>query len=747
MVTKWKSRISNGVWAFMFIFGLSGLLVLFAFGNSYVHRDYFQTPEFRSELDLFAKYLNTFELNSITLEEAKQSITVTEDEIYQHRNGLGNITIHTNSIKDEYQFRIDEALVTDNQEAVDIYIAERDKKIEDITNVFKSDEYVRAKVINEKEKELEEYYKEREQYHSDYLRYKEQFQYYFKSSVTNKVYTNLSISEDESAKDMLNSQNNLYITSYSIPIEHSWIPGRDQLEASFIPFEGEFAIPRGLSSSSSVLIEYDRYKQEQIAIWAYVFVSIVALILCVSFVKKAKAIPAAVERWKPYYNTLPIDVRAVFISLTGFGTISLLFFIKHQFLTVIKNPFVFVYGWNMFIGMVIASLLLVITLVQGGFFAAQLKDWQYIKKEWEKGLLNKAGQSVKALFNQAKCSLKDAFLNKSTGAQLFIVLAIVFGIGLAALMIVVHPGFILLYVILLAVIGLPIVMIMINRIGYFNRIVIKTNELAVGNLGQDLPLSGKSVLATLAGNINVLKQGVKTLQNEQAKSERLKTELITNVSHDLRTPLTSIITYTELLKKEDVSSEDRIAYVEIIDRKSKRLKVLIDDLFEVSKMASGNVELTKEKVDLVQLLQQALAEYDNMINDSSLQFRITNTEEPVYAFVDGQKLWRVFDNLIGNILKYSLENSRVYITVRTLGNHAIIAFKNVSRYEVSENIDELFERFKRGDSSRHTEGSGLGLAIAKSIVDLHEGNLDIEIDGDLFKVSISLKVEKYYGAG
>ncbi|MGM0883724.1 MAG: sensor histidine kinase [Bacillota bacterium] len=745
MVTKWKSRISIGVWAFMFTFGLSGLLVLFAFGNSYVHRDYFQTPEFRSELDLFAKYLNMFELNSITLEEAKQSITVTENEINQHRNGFGNILDQITFLKNEYEPRIDEALSVNNQEAVDIYIAERDKKIEDITNVFKNDEYARAKVINEKEKELEEYYKEREKYRSDYLRYKEQFQYYFKSSITDNVYTNLSISEDESAKDMLNSKDNLYISSYSIPIEHSfhyWIPGYDQLAASFIPFEGEFAIPRGLSSSSSVLIEYNRYKQEQIAIWAYAFASIVALSLCVPFVKKAKAIPAAVERWMPYYNTLPIDVRAVFISLTGFGTISLLFFIKDQFLTVIKNPFVFVYGWNMFIGMVIASLLLVITLVQGEFFAAQVKDWQYIKKEWEKGLLNKAGQSVKALFNQAKCSLKDAFLNKSIGAQLFIVLALVFGLGLAALMIVVHPGFILLYIILLVVIGPPTVMILINRIGYFNRIVIKTNELAFGNLGQDLPVSGKSVLATLAGNINVLKQGVKTLQNEQAKSERLKTELITNVSHDLRTPLTSIITYTELLKKEDVSSEDRIAYVEIIDRKSKRLKVLIDDLFEVSKMASGNVELTKEKVDLIQLLQQALAEYDNTINDSSLHFRITNTEKPVYALVDGKKLWRVFDNLIGNVLKYSLENSRVYITVRTLGNQAIIVFKNVSKYELNENIDELFERFKRGDTSRHTEGSGLGLAIAKSIVDLHKGSLDIETDGDLFKVSISLNLEE-----
>lgn len=244
----------------------------------------------------------------------------------------------------------------------------------------------------------------------------------------------------------------------------------------------------------------------------------------------------------------------------------------------------------------------------------------------------------------------------------------------------------------------------------------------------------------LASNINVLKQGVKTSQNEQAKSERLKTELITNVSHDLRTPLTSIITYTELLKSEGISNEDRLDYLDIIDMKSKRLKLLIDDLFEVSKMASGNMELTLEKVDLVQLLQQALAEYDDTIQESSLQFRITYTDMPVYALVDGKKLWRVFDNLIGNVLKYSLENSRVYISVCRLDTQVIISFKNVSKYELSENIDELFERFKRGDTSRHTEGSGLGLAIAKSIVDIHEGSLDIETDGDLFKVSISLKL-------
>jgi signal transduction histidine kinase len=313
-------------------------------------------------------------------------------------------------------------------------------------------------------------------------------------------------------------------------------------------------------------------------------------------------------------------------------------------------------------------------------------------------------------------------------------------LGVAAILIVIHPVFIVLYLLILAFIGTPIVMTLVKKIGYFNRIVETTNEIAAGNLGDNLKVTGKTVLAELAGNINVLKQGVKTSQNEQAKSERLKTELITNVSHDLRTPLTSIITYTELLKTQDVSSEERKAYLEIIDRKSKRLKVLIDDLFEVSKMASGNIELTKAKIDLVQLLQQALGEYDDTIKESTLQFRVTKSEQPVYALVDGQKLWRVFDNLIGNILKYSLENSRVYIMISKDNGQGMITFKNISKYELNDNNDELFERFKRGDRSRHTEGSGLGLAIAKSIVDLHEGRLDIETDGDLFKVCIYLKL-------
>jgi len=725
----------------LFTFGLSGLIIVSAFGSSYVHRDYFHTTQFRDELNLFAQYLNLFELNHIPIESAKQAITVSQDEIEEYRNRFGNITNQISLLKNQYEAEINEAESVNNPDAVEIYVAERDKKIEEITQIFKSDDYAKAKVIAEKEKSVDEYYKGREQYYLEFLSYKGQLQYYFTSDVSDKVYTNVILADGESVADKMNSHNMKHIANYSIPIKNSntyyWLQPYEQRVDSLIPFKGEIAVSKALPSSSSIAIKYNKYKQEQILVWAYTFASVVSLVLCFFLVKKIKHTLSPVERWSPYYNKLPIDVRAALIVLTGWVTLKLLFSIQYQFLYIVENPFSF--GWSFMIGMAMASVGSVITLVQGRML--RLQGWEDIKEEWRKGLLNKAGQSAKAQFIQIKISLKDAFLKTSTGAQLFIVLTIVFGLGLAALMVILNPDFIVAYMVLLAAIGVPLSMVLIRRIGYFNRIVLQVNELAIGKLGPDVQVPGKSVLATLAGNMNVLKQGVTTLQNEQAKSERLKTELITNVSHDLRTPLTSIITYTELLKKEDVSNEDRIAYVEIIDQKSQRLKVLIDDLFEVSKMASGNVELNKEKVDLVQLLQQTLAEYDNLIKESNLQFRLPNMEIPVYAFVDGQKLFRVFDNLIGNVLKYSLENSRVYITIQTSGDRALISLKNVSKYEISENRDELFERFKRGDSSRHTEGSGLGLAIAKSIVDLHEGHLTIDIDGDLFKVAISLKMQ------
>jgi signal transduction histidine kinase len=223
------------------------------------------------------------------------------------------------------------------------------------------------------------------------------------------------------------------------------------------------------------------------------------------------------------------------------------------------------------------------------------------------------------------------------------------------------------------------------------------------------------------------------------KSERMKSELITNVSHDLKTPLTSIINYIDLLKREDLEPEVARDYVRILDTKSQRLKTLIEDLFEASKAASGEMKLNIERIDVVQLLKQTLGEYDEKLKACSLEVKVNITADNIYINGDGKRLFRVFENLISNITKYSLNHTRVYIEVINTNEEVTITMKSISSYELNFDADEITNRFKRGDEARTTEGSGLGLAIAKSIVELHNGEFTIEVDGDLFKSTIKLK--------
>ncbi len=261
-------------------------------------------------------------------------------------------------------------------------------------------------------------------------------------------------------------------------------------------------------------------------------------------------------------------------------------------------------------------------------------------------------------------------------------------------------------------------------------------ELADGNIdaipAQTGPFS-KSI-----NNINKINTGLQKNVNEILKSERLKTELITNVSHDLKTPLTSIISYVSLLKGMDNENEVAKEYISIIDNKAKRLKVLIDDLFEASKLSSGQMKLDRMYSDIVALLDQAMGELSYKIEESGIEFIVSTSSDSILINIDGQKMWRVFDNLINNILKYSAKGTRAYVDIKEEEKAVIITFKNIANYNMDFEANELFERFKRGDASRTTEGSGLGLSIAKSIVELHGGIMNITTDGDLFKITILL---------
>ena len=280
----------------------------------------------------------------------------------------------------------------------------------------------------------------------------------------------------------------------------------------------------------------------------------------------------------------------------------------------------------------------------------------------------------------------------------------------------------------------------LRKLWYLSYIMDGTERIKNGDIHHKLKLIGQDNFTTLADNINNIRDGLDKAIDNQLKSERMKSELITNVSHDLKTPLTSIINYIELIKKEeDISPEYLKDYVNVLDSKSKRLKILIEDLFEASKASSGNIELNMEKIELTQLLRQSIGEMEEKLSEANLDLKVNVPEEKAYIRADGRRLYRVLENLLSNISKYSLPNTRVYIDITRNEGIVRLTMKNISSYELNFNPEEIMERFKRADESRNTEGSGLGLAIARDLVNLQGGTFEIDIDGDLFKSIVEFK--------
>jgi len=274
-----------------------------------------------------------------------------------------------------------------------------------------------------------------------------------------------------------------------------------------------------------------------------------------------------------------------------------------------------------------------------------------------------------------------------------------------------------------------------------NDVLRKVNE---GNLQEDIKLDGSKAIKELAENINLIKAGYKQTLENGVHNEKLKTELISNVSHDLKTPLTSIINYVNILKSSDITEVERAEYLLILEKKSLKLKVLIEDLFEMSKINSGKIKLNRELIDILSLIHQGIGEYSTLYEEKNIHFKVTTEEDDIYMELDGKLMSRALENVIINALKYSLNDTRVYINIKLEDDCVKIGVKNVANYEMDFNEEEMFERFARGDKSRNSkvEGSGLGLAITKSIVELHGGEVKIKKDGDMFKIYFILPINK-----
>ena len=239
--------------------------------------------------------------------------------------------------------------------------------------------------------------------------------------------------------------------------------------------------------------------------------------------------------------------------------------------------------------------------------------------------------------------------------------------------------------------------------------------------------------------LNRIGEGMNKAVNERMKSEHFRTELITNVSHDIKTPLTSIINYVDLLEKEKIDNEKAREYLEVLSRQSARLKKLIDDLIEASKASTGNLNVNLERCELGVLIDQCAGEYAEKLKSAGLELVVTKPEEPVTVMADGRHMWRVFDNLLNNVCKYAMAGTRVYVNLDKAEGRATVTFRNISARQLNISGEELMERFVRGDSSRNTEGSGLGLSIGRSLVQLQKGELELTVDGDLFKVTLRFR--------
>lgn len=297
-------------------------------------------------------------------------------------------------------------------------------------------------------------------------------------------------------------------------------------------------------------------------------------------------------------------------------------------------------------------------------------------------------------------------------------------------------GFPVLWMICVLAFGIVLYMGQKDFYHYVGQILGELHSLSEGDVIHPVNVPETSPLFEGACDLNKVNESLDLSVKRQMKSEQMKVDLITNVSHDLKTPLTSIIGYIDLLKKEEMSQEAK-DYVNVISMKSEHLKDMIQDLFEISKATSGNAELVLEKLDMVKLIEQTLGDMEDRIEKSGRTIRTNFSETPLYISGDGRRLYRVYQNLIENALKYSMEGTRIYVDAEQKEQRIVTTIKNIAAYEMNFTTDKIVERFQRGDDSRTTEGHGLGLAIAKSFSEACGGQLDIVIDGDMFKALIT----------
>ncbi|MBO0443266.1 sensor histidine kinase [Vagococcus fluvialis] len=719
MATKWKNSL---LLIFAVIFCLGGWFTTYVSSNR------------MNTVDNIFYEMNNNVVESVYLKENLADFKPTKiedispDQVEIYRQRYGDLGTQILDIKSQYQERLELAVEEKTKETLQ---KERDDKIKAIVENFTDDEAVKKKIIDEEMAYIKKNKKTIEEDIKPYLSdANELYHYFFKDTQTGDVYTNVEglnkYSTETEVRENLKSQavGKVKNFEYGINLYNFIKPEATQsglFQTSVANLKGSYVIPKGSFLDTKIKEQEKEAEFFSKLIYVGIFSMLIGIGILYFYVNSKMLID--------FMNKIPLDVATVvFLGLGFMAAAQALVIYPYNVGNSLRNMRMLVSPVVIGTACLLISFVMLKVLWQKLLPKYRKVD---LKEVWQDSAFYKLYEKIISIFNKLPFSSK------------IVVILLVVVANLFALFILRRMYFSSFYRMILLGVMVVVILVEIRLVYLALKRTKKIMEQSKNWMVEyDQPVSQDTSLKELDRELTQLNKLIEASQKDTVQSEMLKTELLTNVSHDLRTPLTSIITYGDLLKQESLTDDNRKEYIEIINKKAQRMKHLIDDLFEVTKMNNGEIILDKSEVNLTQLLQQSVSEYSEEFEDYHLKFIFNKPEEAINLPLDGERMWRVFDNIFGNAIKYSMPETRVYLKLEKQNDMAKIELKNISQHELNEEADQLMEKFKRGDSSRHTEGSGLGLAIINSIVSLHDGNIDIQVDGDLFKLTIYLPLHK-----